>query len=77
MPGKTVAELTAGSEVGAATDVGFGLARGVTYAAIALAIGSLVFLLAVWLPALRLSTTASGEWLEASRRFASGSAGCC
>ncbi len=69
-PGRSVAELTAASEVGTATDIGFGLARGVTYTAIALAIGSLVFLLAVWLPALRLAMTAAGEWLEASRRFA-------
>jgi copper transport protein len=70
VPGKSVAELTAASEVGTVTDIGFGLARGVTYAAIALAIGSLVFLLAIWLPALRLASTAAGEWLEASRRFA-------
>jgi copper transport protein len=70
VPGKTVAQLTDASEVGPATDVGFGLARGITYAAIALGIGSLVFLIAVWLPALRSVTTAASEWLEASRRFA-------
>ena len=48
--GKTVSELTAGSEVGTVTETAFGIARGVTYASIALAIGCLVFLLAVWLP---------------------------
>ncbi len=68
--GRTVAELTAASDVGAVTDTAFGIARGVTYAAIALAIGSLVFLLAAWLPALRSTATAAAEWLEASQRFA-------
>ena len=43
--GKSVSELTAGSEVGTVTETAFGIARGVTYASIALAIGCLVFLL--------------------------------
>jgi copper transport protein len=69
-PGKTVAELTAASETGRATGIGFGIARGSTYAAIALAIGSIVFLLVVWIPALGLVAGGSVEWLEASGRFA-------
>jgi copper transport protein len=69
VPGKTVAELTAASEVGPATDVGYGAARWITYSAIALSIGSLLFLLAVWLPALGGTATAAAEWLEASTRF--------
>lgn len=68
--GKTVAELTAANETGAATDIGFGIARGATYAAIAITIGSLVFLLLVWLPALQTATGGGAEWLHASERFA-------
>ncbi len=67
---KTVAELTSASEIGAATDIGFGIARGSTYAAIAITIGSLVFLLLVWLPALQTATGGGFEWLQASERFA-------
>jgi copper transport protein len=68
--GKTVSELTAGSEVGTVTEIAFGIARGVTYASIALAIGCLVFLLAVWLPALRSVAGHEQEWLTASQAFA-------
>jgi copper transport protein len=69
--GKSVSELTAESDVGTVTDVAFGIARGVTYASIALAIGCLLFLLAVWLPGLRSVAGHEQEWLTASEAFAS------
>lgn len=51
-PSETVAELTAGSGSGSVTETVFGLARGLQYAATALAVGGLAFLLLSWLPAL-------------------------
>jgi copper transport protein len=66
---KTVAQLTAQDKVGEATQIGFGLARGFTYAAIAFAIGALAFLIWVWLPALRSTAGGDARWLEASERF--------
>jgi copper transport protein len=68
--GKSVSELTAESDVGTVTDVAFGIARGVTYASIALAIGCLIFLLAVWLPGLRSVAGHEQEWVTASEGFA-------
>src|ERR1700761_8452745 len=64
-PTQTVAELTAGSGNGKVTEVAFGLARGLQYAAIALGAGGLAFLLIVWLPALGALGGAVGEWGEA------------
>src|SRR5207253_2835839 len=66
---KTVAQLTAADKVGASTQIGFGIARGVTYAAIAFALGALAFLIWTWLPALRSAAGADARWLEASERF--------
>jgi copper transport protein len=66
---KTVAQLTAGDKVGEATQVGFGIARGVSYAAIAFAIGALAFLILIWLPALRSVAGGDARWLESSERF--------
>ncbi len=45
--GATVAELLGGQQSGSATDIAFGVARGVQFGAIALAIGSVLFLLMV------------------------------
>ena len=45
----------------------FGVARGVQYASIALAVGT-VFPIAIWLPALAL-VAGAGEWRTASERF--------
>ncbi len=53
-PAETVAELTAGSGSGPVTETAFGLARGLQYAATALAVGALAFLVLAFLPALRL-----------------------
>src|SRR6476661_956616 len=44
-PKETVSELTAGSGSGPVTETAFGLARGLQYMAIALAVGGLAFLL--------------------------------
>jgi copper transport protein len=66
---RSVAQLTAADKVGRATQIGFGIARGVTYAAIAFAIGALAFLVWIWLPALRRVAGADARWAEASERF--------
>lgn len=67
--GKSLTALLAGSKAGAGTDVAFGIARGVQYAAIAVAVGSVVFLLAAWLPMLAAVAAAGSEWERASAAF--------
>jgi copper transport protein len=51
-PTETVGELIGGSGNGKVTEVAYGLARGLEYLAIALAVGGIAFLLICWLPAL-------------------------
>ncbi len=68
-PSQTVAELTAGSGSGAVTETVFGLARGLQYAATALGVGGLAFLLLAWLPSLAALGGADGEWSRATRGF--------
>jgi copper transport protein len=51
-PTQTVGELIGGSGNGKVTEVAYGLARGLEYTAIALAVGGVAFLLLCWLPAL-------------------------
>jgi copper transport protein len=50
-PAQTVGDLIGKNRSGPATEVAFGLARGLGYAAIALGIGALAFLALVWGPA--------------------------
>jgi copper transport protein len=69
-PKQTVAELTAGAGSGPVTETAFGLARGLQYTAIALGVGALAFLLAVWLPALAAIGGSSERWVAAARAFA-------
>jgi copper transport protein len=70
-PKETVAELTQGSGSGSVTEAVFGLARGLQYAAMALAVGGLAFLLLAWLPGLaRVGDGEEGEWARASGAFA-------
>jgi copper transport protein len=69
-PKETVSQLTAGSGSGPVTETAFGLARGLQYAAIALAVGGLAFLLLAWLPALARVGGEGEGWLRASRGFA-------
>lgn len=68
-PGETVADLLAGSNVGAVTETAFGVARGLDYLAIALGVGGLAFLLAAWRPALANAAGAGAGWPEASAVF--------
>jgi copper transport protein len=65
-PTETVGELIGGSGNGKVTEVAYGLARGLEYTAIALAVGGLAFLLICWLPALAAATGVGEE----SRRAA-------
>jgi copper transport protein len=58
--GKTISELLEGSEAGPVTDVAFWLDRWIGYLAIAVAIGALSFLLALWAPALRVGGKQAG-----------------
>jgi copper transport protein len=57
-------------ETGFVTDSAFAVTRGLGYLAIALAIGGLVFLFGVWLPALSNTAGGGGGWLSASESFA-------
>ncbi len=65
----TVADLIGESETGPVTQAAFGVARGLTYLATALVLGGLAFLLAVWLPALRLVGGVGETWVDASSGF--------
>jgi copper transport protein len=68
-PKQTVAELTKGAGSGTVTEIAFGLARGLQYAAMALAVGGLAFLLLAWLPALGTVRDGSEPWRRAGRAF--------
>ena len=65
-----VADLLGDAEAGPVTDVAFGVAKAVSYAAIALAVGGVLFVLAVWLPSLRSTSGAGDTWRLASEAFA-------
>jgi copper transport protein len=67
--GVTVADLLDQGEAGPVTEVAFGIVRGLSYAAMALVLGGLLFLLVVWAPALRGLADASPAWAEASAAF--------
>lgn len=69
-PSQTVADLLAGSSTGPVTETAAGVARGLDYLAIALAVGGLAFLLAAWRPALASAAGAGGGWPEAATAFA-------
>lgn len=67
-PSETVAELVAASSSGTATKIGMGIARAGQYAALAIALGALVFLLLCWRPARR--RLGEGEsWKRADGAF--------
>jgi copper transport protein len=71
--GATVSELLSQQgNVGEVTQVAFGVARGAQYSSIAVAVGTIFFLIAIWLPALALVAGGSAQWREASERLASG-----
>jgi copper transport protein len=70
-PGTSVSELLKQrGGAGHLTKIGFGVVRGVQYGAIALAVGALFFVFAVWLPALALAAGGTSEWRDASEAFA-------
>ncbi len=70
-PSQTVAQLIGNSGSGPSTEIAFGVARALQYGAIAIAIGALVFLLLVWLPALRQTAGADASWVRAAQAFSS------
>jgi copper transport protein len=57
-------------ESGAVTSAAFAAARGLSYLAMAIAIGGIVFLLVVWVPALARVAGAGAVWARLSERFA-------
>jgi copper transport protein len=67
--GKTVGELLAGSDAGADVDALLGVARGLQFAAIAVALGALAFLVLVWRRALPAALGAGPERDRAGRAF--------
>ncbi len=68
-PNQTVAQLIGNSGSGTVTEIAFGAARALQYAAVALAVGALVFLLLSWLPGLGAVAGSDGSWLRASQAF--------
>jgi copper transport protein len=68
-PRETVAELVGGGGSDALTEVGLGVARGVQYAALALALGALAFFLLVFRPAWAALADGAGRWARASAAF--------
>jgi copper transport protein len=69
-PAAAVADLVDSGEAGLGTDIALGAAKAVSYAAIAVAVGGVLFLLLVWLPALRDVAGAGDSWRLASESFA-------
>ena len=69
-PAAPVADLIDGGSAGPVTTTAFGVARALSYLAIALAVGGVLFVALVWLPALRELAGAGSEWLAASEAFA-------
>jgi len=67
--GKTVGELLAGSDAGADVDALLGIARGLQFAALAVALGALAFLALVWRRALPAALGAGPQRERAGRVF--------
>jgi copper transport protein len=67
-PTETVGELIGGAGNGKVTEVAYGLARGLEYTAIALAVGGIAFLLLCWLPALGAAAGVGEESRRAAAR---------
>jgi copper transport protein len=66
----TVSDLLEEGDAGPVTRAGFAVVRGLAYAAVALVLGELLFLVAVWAPILRRLAGASPAWREAAAAFA-------
>ncbi len=69
-PKFTVASLIDKNKSGEATELAFGLVRGLDYLTIALLVGGLAFVLLAWLPGLDAVRGPEPEWQAASRMFA-------
>jgi copper transport protein len=69
-PAQSLDQLLDKGGTGTATEVGFGIVRGLSYVALALGIGGVAFVAAVWRPALRTVAGAGDEWRRASEAFA-------
>ncbi len=70
LAGATVSKLLSQrSAAGKVTEVGFGVARGLQYTSIAAAIGTVFFLLVIWIPGLATVAGADRSWQLASERF--------
>jgi copper transport protein len=68
-PATTVGELLGDDDAGPVTGTAFGVARAVQFAAIALALGALIFAWLCWLPSLAATAGAGAGWLAASTAF--------
>jgi copper transport protein len=68
--GASVDDLLEGGGAGSITATTLGAARAVQYAAIALALGTLIFVAVSWLPALRELAGGGAAWRAASAAFA-------
>ena len=69
-PTSSVADLIDAGRAGPVTEAAFGAVRALCYLAIALAAGGLVFVLAVWRPALSGLAGTSEAWHDARHAFA-------
>jgi copper transport protein len=68
-PGATVDELIDAGRAGPVTEIAFGIVRGLAYAAMALGLGAVAFLLWAWLPALARAGGPEPHWQAASEGF--------
>ena len=68
--GASVADLLRGETAGPVTSTAFSVVRALQYAAIALGLGTLVFLLVCWLPGLASAAGGGDEWSAAAAAFA-------
>jgi copper transport protein len=66
----SVADLLKGQSAGPVTSTALSAARAVGYAAIALGLGTIVFLLVCWLPAVAARAGADAAWTAATAAFA-------
>ena len=64
-----MADLIDDADAGPVTDAAFGIAKAISYAAIALAVGGVLFLAAVWLPALRATERAGADRRAATEAY--------
>lgn len=68
--GRSVVDLLRGQTAGPVTGTAFSVVRSVQYAAIALGLGTLVFVAVCWLPGLAAVAAGGAAWERAARAFA-------